>query len=147
MKKIPYSFPGITVFVPQQVEEKGEIVAIDQKALIPKDLPRKTDNFRLIRVVANIVLYSKRDDDQYDEAKPIKKFNPPLEIRVGYTLEDVVENKGNFKKLKLAYWNGNKWVIISNTEHEYHILPPDTGQVAEVKIKDWVGDPPIAWGR
>ncbi|MBW6466335.1 MAG: hypothetical protein K0B06_07530 [Brevefilum sp.] len=147
MNKIPYSFPGITVFVPQQVPEIGEIVAIDKKALIPKDLPKKTDNFRLIRVVANIVLYSKRDDDQYDGAKPIKKFNPPLEIRVGYTIEDVVENKGSFKKLKLAYWNGNKWVIFNNTEHEFHILPPDTGQVAEAKIKDWVGDPPIGWGR
>lgn len=147
MKKIPYHFTGITVFVPEQVDKKGAIVAIDQRALIPKDLPKRTDNFNLIRVIGNIVLYYKKDDDQYEKSKPIKKFDPPLEIRVGYNIEDVAKNKGNFKKLKLAYWNGEKWVIISDKKHDYQILPPDTGQVAEVKISDWAGDPPIAWGR
>lgn len=147
MRKIPYHFPGITIFVPEQRDSKGEVVALDQSSLIPEDLPKKTENFRVIRVIANIVLYHKRDDDRYDQSKPIKKFDPPLELRVGYTTDDVVSNKGKFKELKLAFWNGNKWVMISDSEHEYDILPPNTGQVAEVKISNWAGDPPIAWGR
>lgn len=147
MIKIPYNFPGITVFVPKQLEEKGEIIAIDQKKLIPKDLPKETRGFKVIRVIGNIVLYYKNDDDNYDPSEAIQNFDPPLEIRVGYTINDVGKNKGNYKRLKLAFWNGEKWVIISDSDHDYHILPPDTAQVAEVKISNWAGDPPIAWGR
>lgn len=147
MKKNLYHFDGITVIVPKQSKIKGEIVAIDQADLIPDDLPKESKGFKVIRVIGNIVLYNKKDDDVYDPQEAIQDFDPPIEIRVGYTTDDVIKNRGRFNRLKLAFWNGKKWVIISDAKHEYQILPPNTGQVAEVKIKKWAGDPPIAWGR
>lgn len=147
MKKTAFHFPGISIFVPEQRDSDAEIIALDQRALVPDDLPKKSKNFRLIRLIANIVLYHKRDDDRYDLSEPIQDFDPPIEIKVGYNIADIMENKGNFDSLKLAFWNGEKWVIISDPDHEYQILPPGTGQLAEAKIKKWAGDPPVGWGR
>jgi hypothetical protein len=58
-----------------------------------------------------------------------------------------MESNCDFKQLQLAYWDGSHWVIISDPPHEYHILPPSTGQIAEARIWSWVGDPPLAWGK
>jgi hypothetical protein len=58
----------------------------------------------------------------------------------------LIKSNGNLESLKLAYWDGGKWEIISNQAHEYQILPDTTGMVAEVKIWHWAGDPPLAWG-
>ena len=142
--KVPYHFPGITVLVPKQ--NKYDIVAIDKGYLFPNNIPIKTDYFTLIRHIANIVLLTKKD---YDEGNmnPVKTFDPPIEIRVGYNFSDAMESNCDFKQLQLAYWDGSHWVIISDPPHEYQILPPSTGQIAEARIWSWVGDPPLAWGK
>jgi hypothetical protein len=150
MKKIPYSFPGITVIVPQQEKYTGDVVAID-KGIPNRDEiihQQKEGVFHATRFIANIVLYEKRDDGRYDLSEPIKHFNPPIELRVGYEIFDIVEAGGkNQEALKLAYWNGVEWVLISDPAYDYMILPPNTGQIAEAKIDHWAGDPPIAWVR
>ena len=150
ISKVPFHFPGITVIVPEQVETKVEVVAIDKGIPNRDEIIRreKVGGLYVTRFIANIVLYEKREDERYDLAEPIKSFNPPIEIRVGYTFFDILENGGqNQEALKLAYWDGVEWVIISDPEHEYMIFPPNTGRVAEVKISHWIGDPAVAWVR
>lgn len=138
MKKKPHHFRGITVFVPEVLN------LIPVEKAIPARIKPGNTPFQVIRLVGNIVFY---DRDDQAQTHPIQKFNPPIELRVGYKTEDIMQNNGHLDSLKLAYWDGNDWVIISDPAHEYQILPPSTGQVAEVKISEWVGDPPIAWGR
>jgi hypothetical protein len=58
-----------------------------------------------------------------------------------------MESKCDIQQLKLAFWDGSQWVILSDASHEYYILPPSTGQIAEAKIWSWTGDPPLAWGK
>jgi hypothetical protein len=142
--KIPYHFPGITVLVPKQCE--NDIVAIEKGSLVPNNIPIRTKNFTLIRYIANIVLLTKTDYDM-GKMNPVKTFDPPIEIRVGYNFDDIMKSNCEIKNLKLAYWDGDQWVIISNPSHGYHILPPSTGKVAEARIWSWVGDPPLAWGK
>ena len=140
-----YHFPGITVIVPKQTE--NDIVAINQGTLIPGNIPMGTDYFTPIRHITNFVLYNKTDY-QKGGRTPVKKFDPPIEIRVGYNFYDIMESNCDIKQLKLAYWDGSQWKIISDDPLcEYHILPPSTGQVAEAKIWFWEGDPLVVWGK
>jgi hypothetical protein len=136
---VVYDFPGITVLVPKQ----SDIVAVDKGSFTPNKIQKVTKPFTMIRQIANIVFYKKAD---VEKTQPVTEFEPPIEIRVGYNIYDVIKSHGDHKKLKLAYWDGSQWVIISNAEHDYRILPPSTGQVAEAKIRSWAGDPPVAWG-
>jgi len=144
IEKKAYHFPEVSVLVPDQ---NPEIVAVDWTHLIPEDLPEETEGFIWIRNIANIVLFRK-DDFEFED--PVKNFSPPIEFRVHYKFEDVKEtDDGDINQLKLAYWDeeNEKWVIISDLEHEYQILPPSTAQVAEAKIGSWNGDPTLAWGK
>lgn len=138
MYRIPYHFRGITVFVPKELD----LIPFEEK--MPDRIERETKNFQMFRLVGNIAFYGPKD---IEHARPIKEFDPPIELRVGYNIEDVMKINCDLESLKLAYWDGSDWVIISEPEYDYHILPPSTAQVAEVKISKWVGDPPIAWGR
>ncbi len=139
-KFVTFNFPGITVLVPKQ----SDIVAVEKDLFAPHKIQTVTKPFTLIRQIANIVFYKKTD---VEKTNPVTVFDPPVEIRVGYNIYDVIKTKGKYRKLKLAYWDGSEWVIISNAAHDYHILPPSTGQVAEAKIRHWAGDPAIAWGQ
>ena len=142
--KAQYHFPGISVLVPKQ--HAGDVVAIDKGSLIPDKINMNTDRFTVIRMIGNIVLVNKAD---YENGKvnPVTTFDPPVEIRIGYNSFDVMKSNGDHLNLKLAYWDGKGWVIISDGSHEFTILPPSTGQVAEAKLRSWLGDPPLAWGK
>lgn len=143
--KKAYHFPGISVLVPNQIGQTSEIIPIDLP--IPDDIPDKTENFTLIRFIANIALFhiEHLENKYYDE--PVQEFYPPIEFRVSYNLTDVSKTNCDIHQLKLAYWNLIEWVIISDPSHEYQILPHSTAQVAEAKIWSWLGDPTLAWGR
>ena len=145
MKKNPYHFPGISVIIPEQRDAEDEIVAVNLGIPLPEHIPQQDKNFSMIRLIANIGLFYKSDIARHEPIK--KEFDPPIEIRVGYNFADVMRCGSALENLKLAYWDQDKWVIISIPEFEYQILPPSTGQVAEAKIKTWTGDPPIGWGR
>jgi len=139
-----YHFPGISVLVPSQ---EAEVVALDWGIRNPDDIPKKSGDFTLIRYIANIVLFYKDDLDNGIYENPVKKFDPPIEFRIQYNFLDVCKAGCDIHNLKLAYWDGRKWVIISDSSHEYLILPPSTSQVAEAKIWSWIGDPTLAWGK
>jgi hypothetical protein len=140
--KETYHFPGITVIVPRQLD----IVPVD-KGHTPGSIQSMPPQFTLIRYVANIVFYHKTDI----HGEPVTDFDPPVEFRVGYNFEDLLESKFNNKPLLLAYWDSRatppQWIIVSDDAHEYQLLPSSTGQVAEFKTWYWPGDPAIAWGK
>ena len=142
--KVPYHFHGLTVLVPKQRE--NELVVMDLGSFLPKNLQTRTENFTLIRIIANMAVFNKADFENR-KMEPVKTFDPPIEIRVAYNFYDVMESNSDIRQLKLAFWDGSQWVILSDPAHEYQILPPSTAQVAEAKIWSWTGDPPLAWGR
>lgn len=142
-----HHFPGVTVIVPVQTHQESEIVPIDLRDQTPDDIPNETINFKVIRYIANIVLFRKEDLEREIFERPIQNFDPPIEFRVAYNEIDELKVRGAIHNLKLAYWDGEKWVIISDPSHDFQILPPGTAKVAEAKIRSWIGDPPLAWGR
>jgi hypothetical protein len=145
--KRAYHFPGLSVIVPDQIDREIGIMPVDLTDRMPEDIPEVTDNFEKIRYVANLALFRVDHAEQKYYEEPIQEFDPPIEIRVGYTEEDVSQAKGDFHNLKLAYWDMEKWVILSDPAFEYQILPPSTARILEAKIWSWVGDPAIAVGK
>jgi len=142
MSKKAYHFHGITVLVPPQ-NSGIEIIPID-KGLNPVDWFYKTKDFRVIRPIANIALVIPPTPDN-PTPTPVTSFDPPVEFRVNYNFLDVFKSGGDIDALKLAFWDGSGWIPFSDSAHDYHILPASTGQIAEVVIWEWPGDPPIAW--
>ncbi len=140
--KAAYHFRGISLLVPTQREH--ELVPLKKR--ISHKIPKESGSFKVIRPIANLALVKKADLGKHRK-EYIKNFDPPLEILVGYTRADVEKCGGDIHQLKLANWDGSRWVVISNHEHEYFILPPGTARVAGVKIASWAGDPPLAWGK
>lgn len=140
--KRPHHFEklGVSVILPGQTGRDYEI----NPTILDIEHPPDKNEFKLIRPIVNLVLFS---SDDIEKNNPIKKFDPPIELRVNYNSEDLSHVEGDFNQLKLAYWNQEDWVIISDKYHEYLILPPNIAQIAEVKIWSWAGDPTIAWGK
>jgi hypothetical protein len=132
-----FDFPGLSVIVPD------DLVA-DIKPL-PPSLP-DSKGFKVIRPVANVAIYEFND---VKETRPIMTFTRRIEIYVQYT--DVELNDPEIKrdvgKLKLAFWDGSKWVVFKKWKHSFRILPPGTGNIGLAKVSKWAGDPPIAWGK
>lgn len=133
-----YHFPGTYVLVPTQ--KNGKEIIAENKGFLHTHYKRKTTKFESIRRIANIVFYEKGTKN------PVTTFDPPIEIRVNYTLNIIKKSKKRKKPLQLAYWDGSDWVIISDEAHQYVIYPSKFRHIAEAKIWSWVGDPPVAWG-
>jgi len=142
-----YHFPGFTVLVPGQIRREVEVVPKILPQGIPEGIPEITENFTLIRAIANLALFRSDDLENGNFDDPVQQFDPPIELRINYRMADMGHTNGDFNRLKLAYWDLEKWVVISDESHEYHIFPPSTGQIAEAKIGSWADDPTIAWGR
>ena len=138
--KTAYHYPGISVLIPTQIGLKNEIVP--RELPIPDEIPVIPGGLTFIRYIANLAFFLRDNPEE-----PVLEFDPPLELRINYRLDDVQQSNCDIQQLKLAYWDGENWVIISDPAHEYQILPPSTAQVAEVKIWSWLGDPPLAWGK
>lgn len=133
-----YNFFGMTVTVPDQ---NGRWVKVVEKAIPPLSSMPGSAAFTPIRVLANVVVV-----DFYDPNVILKHFDPPIKIEVGYQTQDLFEAARVARRLKLAYWDGDQWVVFTDADNNFSLLPPTTGAVGEVTISDWIGDPPIAWG-
>jgi len=138
MNKRPHHYPGLSIFLPDQIDQDHEIAFKD----LPKGIVNTPKKFELIRTIGNIALFTKGS-----HGKPLVKFDPPIELRISYNSEDLTKVGGDVDNLKLAYWNLKQWVIISDPSYDYQILPPTTAQIAEVKIREWADDPTLAWGK
>jgi len=148
---VPPNFPGISIVVPEQLSG-DQIVPITKGSINLRAVPHYSDGFMLIRHIANVVFVEKATYEEGHEIPYSGNFDPMVEIYVGYSAFDVMatrfdpEHRYDIQNLKLGFWNGSKWVIVSKDDYHYFILPPETGQVAKFMIRNWVGDPPIAWG-
>jgi hypothetical protein len=76
-----YHYRGISVFVPESLN----VIPVKQK--FPDIKGPWTTRFQMIRPVANIAFYDPEDKELTD---PIKEFDPPIELRIGYTIEDII---------------------------------------------------------
>ncbi len=139
MNKFPVHFNGISVFLPDTRVEAINKEIDDVTSMMSIEENR---NFNPIRIIGNICIYHRGNRNA-----PLKTFKKAVEFRVQYNFYDVIQCGGDINKLKLAYWDGEKWIVVSDDEHNYQILPPTTAPLAEFTIEEWAGDPPLAWGR
>lgn len=137
MNKFGHHFTGISIILPD-----ANMIAIDKGIENPEIIKKKSKGFIPFRIIGNVCVYYSND-----RKNPIQRFKEPIEVIVGYDQFDAMQCGGSVKNLKLAYWDGEQWVVVSNPEHDYQILPSSTGQIAKFTIKEWAGDPPLAWGR
>ena len=142
------AFPGgdgVLVIVPDQESRNDLEVIFEEVEGVEEELPiyQEEDDFTRIRVPANIRIINQRGEN-------VDEFHPPIEIRVAYRDDEIHQNdEKEWVGPKLAYWNPErkKFIILSNVEHEYLVLPPTVGKILEAKIWNWTGDPPIVVGR
>lgn len=71
------------------------------------------------------------------------RFPLPFELRILYTDEDV-RQAGGSDQLKLAYWDNNRWVILTTAEHKFKV---ENAGTLFVELSSWPADPPIAVGH
>jgi hypothetical protein len=114
---------------------------------VPQGIPKsnyKTE-FTLIRTIANVALFHRRDISKGYFNNPIPEFDPPIEFEVVYTRADVAALQEDETILKLAYWSEehDKWVIIYEFEPDMDVIISSV----LVPIESWVGDPTLGWGR
>ena len=102
MRNKTYHFPGFSIIVPGQIRREVEIVPIEMPEGIPEDIPENTENFTLIRYIANIALFRKDDFENEDFENPVLEFDPPIELRINYRSEDTGKADGDIHHLKLA---------------------------------------------
>lgn len=134
-----WTFPdeGVEITIPPQ----AETVHVVQLPLpLLKDyaapVPGGFDPFR--PVINFDVLY---DDDQ-----PVQHFDPPIQIKVRYTGNDVMT--AGVGGLKLGFWDGLAWWPYTDAKHDFQLVPDadKSGGVGIVTVSDW-GDPTQIWGR
>jgi len=145
INKRAYHFPGLTIIVPRQTGRA--IVPVNFPEMIPEEIPESTEYFTLIRYIANIGFFLREHVAERFFEEPVLEFDPPIELRVNYNIDDLCQADCDIHQLKLAYWDMERWVIISDPSHEYQILPYTTAQVAEAKIWAWADDPTVGWGK
>ena len=136
---------GVLVIVPNQESRDNLEVIFEDVEGYEEELSeyQEEGDFKKIRVPANIRVINQ-------DRKTIDKFFPPIELRVAYRDDEISQRGENeWDGPKLAYWDPDreKYVILSNEEHEFLVLPPTIGQILEAKIWNWTGDPPIVVGR
>jgi hypothetical protein len=137
-----YHYSGVSIIVPEVMD----IVPSELPLLPPVSYPNETDDFRLTRIIGNFGLFTRAHFDEKYFEDPVQEFDPPIEFRVEYTVEDLRHVNCEIQLLKLAYWDTEKWVIVSTEAYVYLIFPQSTAMVAEFKIWSWLGDPTLAWG-
>jgi len=70
-------------------------------------------------------------------------FSTPFELRIRFTAEDV-SKAGGSEKLKLAYWSGKRWNVLTSSDHKFQVENEDT---LFAELANWPADPPIAVGH
>jgi len=142
MDRQQHEFPDIPliVTVPHQDDYEVEIVPV----LLP--MPRcicNTNKFTVIRSICNIGLFREDELNAKNLTRLIQTFKPKIELEVFYTEADLSQLKNEDDKLKLAYWNMEKWVIIFEGEYQNLLR----GSSVTVQIDSFLGDPTLGWGR
>jgi hypothetical protein len=132
---------GVSVHVPDQ--KSGIRVRKVRLELPPlRDMPGGPD-FQPGRLVVNFELV---DDDK--PSMVLTEFEPPVELRVRYTRDDLDRARAAEQPLTLAFWDGKVWVPFTRKKHDFELQPypePGTGGIGFARISRW-GDPAVGWG-
>jgi hypothetical protein len=108
-----------------------------------KSMPAIPGEFQPFRRVINLKFVDPAQPEKVDFT-----FDPPVEIRIGYSSYDL-RMSSNGTQLKLAYWNGARWIPFTIKENNFRLEtggPGKGGGWGIVSIASW-SDPTIAWGR
>jgi len=130
---------GVSILVPPQ--ENGVEVNWAERGL-PRSLP-DSPIFRLIRLVINFEI-----EEAGKPCAVLMDFKPPFELRVRYEQDDLEQARQVDGTLKLAFWDGQHWVLFTREKHGFELQPdppPGTGGIGFARISHW-GDPPVGWG-
>jgi hypothetical protein len=133
VKQTTASGKVVTVTVPWQ----GNAISIENLNLDPNEKVPSSPDFTVIRQVIN---FEARNLDK----SILKVFNPKMSIRVDYTAVDVEKVGGDPSRLRLGFWDGNRWVAFTKAKHDYQLTGDKTGGFASVSVATW-DDRPIAW--
>ncbi len=140
-----YDFPEVTVTVPDQ---HGTWVKVIQKHMPLGIDMSENDAFTPTRLVINLaVVRYEADEKNLQDTDFITSFDPPIRISVAYQFNDLFPPAKSGRTLKLGYWDGHHWVVLSHPSFRFQLLPPSTAPVGEAFISEWAGDPPIGWGK
>lgn len=142
MEQQTYEFPDIplNITVPHQDDYEVEIVPV----LLPMPVCIcNTNKFTVIRCICNIGLFRANEFEAKNLTRPIQTFTPTIILEVFYTKADLAALEKEDDKLKLAYWNLSKWVIIFEDEYQNLLR----GSSVTVQIDSFLGDPTLGWGR
>lgn len=129
------------------VRYHGHGKTVTAKRVLPlpalADLPATAGVFKPFRIVIYLKL-----TDTTQKGKKVLKFDPPIEVNVRYTEKDLALAEQAGGELKLADWDGKKWILFTKAAHNYHLEQWDP-----VKGRGWCvvhlsayGDPPIGIG-
>jgi hypothetical protein len=127
-----YEDVGVWVTVPRQ--EKGQLLQIQRLELPDEaETPETPTVFKPIDRLINFQVVGQ-------DGRPVQRFSPPMVLRVRIT-EAARNWAAQSGQLRLAFWDGVKWVPFTKRKHLFH-LTSDHGLAV---IRDW-GDPAVAWG-
>lgn len=123
---------------------QARLVQVERLAL-PTDIPMKAapGGFQPFRLVINLRLVDAAQPDSQ-----IAVFDPPIEVRIRYTADDLVRAKEASRPLSLGFWDGTQWIRFTPEKHQFRLEPEptlDAGGWGVVSISHW-GDPTHAWG-
>ncbi len=141
--KADFPDEGVRVTVPAQ-KDKKTLRAVKLPLGTLGSMPGAPGRFQPERLVINFALE--------EEGKPgtyLTEFDPPIELRVRYTKADHDRASRAGHTLKLAFWDGGKWVPFTPQKHQFRLEPdanPNKGGHGVAVISRW-DDPPIGWGR
>jgi hypothetical protein len=130
---------GVSILVPAQ--ENG-VTVIGVERDMPRSIPDRP-NFHPSRLVINFEL-----EEAGKPGAVLMEFRPPLQLRVLYTQDDLDRAMKAERPLKLAFWDGEHWVLFTREKHDFELQPfPETGTggVGFARISHW-GDPAVGWG-
>lgn len=135
-KKFEFVDEGVIVTIPQQLSSKE--IYVEKKALGNLiNYPSRNPNFHPFRLVINIAFFEKGNPNTY-----LRNLNPKVKIRIRYNKSD--KQKANKKPKKLAWWDGNDWVLLKSKNTS---SPSKKWEgYGDLDTPGW-DDPPIAWGK
>jgi hypothetical protein len=99
--------------------------------------------FQPFRLVINLKVVDAAQPDS-----EVSVFDPPIEVRVHCTADDLARATAIGKPLSLGFWDGRQWIRFTPEKHQFHLEPeasPAKGGWGVVNISHW-GDPTKAWG-
>lgn len=133
---------GVVVTV--QTQKSGKAVKIVK--FPPKrasEVPATTGVFAPGRLVINVGAVETDNPDQV-----VATFDPPMELRVRYTWQDLDRAAAAGTDLKLGFYNEDlgRWVVFTAEKHRFRLDsdPGGNSGVGIVEISHW-GDPQVAW--